>query len=80
MGARVSMSFPVIFVNGTGKPAMQSGFWRPAVRTDDLMKKGLRRQFCSVYGQPSVRTDDLMKKGLRRTKTSKNLPFSCSNR
>ena len=36
------------------------------VRTDDLMKKGLRHVVQRVSGSLEVRTDDLMKKGLRR--------------
>ena len=35
------------------------------VRTDDLMKKGLRRGTIGSCSMRRVRTDDLMKKGLR---------------
>ena len=35
------------------------------VRTDDLMKKGLRPEVQLDFVPAQVRTDDLMKKGLR---------------
>ena len=51
------------------------------VRTDDLMKKGLRHQRrISLLQGDRVRTDDLMKKGLRQSKRAVSENGSRSNR